>query len=57
MQAVEIRRMLIGLIKRVTISIDENTVPRRPSVPNQPPTNSPRPPHGPATNPKLENFN
>ena len=57
MQAVEIRRMLTGLIKRVTISIDENAVSRRPSVPNQPSTNPPRTPHGPATNPKLEHFN
>ena len=57
MQAVEIRRMLTGLIKRVTISIDENAVPRRPSVPNQPRSNSTRTPHGPATNPKLEHFN
>ncbi|HEY5440438.1 MAG TPA: four helix bundle protein [Gemmatimonadaceae bacterium] len=56
-QVVEIRRMLSGLIKRVTISIDENAVERRHSVPNQPRAEPVHTPHGATTDAKLENFN
>ena len=56
-QVVEIRRMLSGLIKRVTISIDENAVERRHSVPNQPRAKPVHTPHGATTDAKLENFN
>lgn len=56
-QVVEIRRMLSGLIKRVTLSIEDNAVERRQSVPNQPRTEPAHTPHGAATDAKLENFN